>query len=245
MFEPPYRRRSGRYGHAIAQQDERGVIGFDAGPGAVPDRVPRGAPRRAGLSSEGGSDTPQLLLAHHHADLPVGRGRITSTGGAARVAQPTRVERRGAAPAKPISPSASVWRLGQKGHITAAALVHEHHRGQGLSSRLFAVPEAVSKIQAADHRCGSSHPPFDEWTEGGRPYHAARCVEAARVPPMDYRDNRQRWAESLPVVYFYSGSRLGWWRTRYQEFRRGSRTGGVQDTHWVSTPPMIWSCRLL
>ena len=37
--------------------------------------------------------------------------------------------------------------------------------------------------------------------------------EAARVPPMDYRDNRQRWAEShqvvhflrRPVVYFYSG----------------------------------------
>ena len=37
--------------------------------------------------------------------------------------------------------------------------------------------------------------------------------EATRVPPMDYRDNRQRWAEShqsgalllRPVVYFYSG----------------------------------------
>ena len=29
--------------------------------------------------------------------------------------------------------------------------------------------------------------------------------EAARVPPMDYRDNRQRWAESHQVVHFYAG----------------------------------------
>ena len=29
--------------------------------------------------------------------------------------------------------------------------------------------------------------------------------EAARVPPMDYRDNAQRWAESHQVVHFYAG----------------------------------------
>ena len=28
---------------------------------------------------------------------------------------------------------------------------------------------------------------------------------ASRVPPMDYRDNRQRWAESHQVVHFYAG----------------------------------------
>ena len=36
------------------------------------------------------------------------------------------------------------------GFITAAALVHDH-RGQGREAPV-AVPEAVSKIQAADHR---------------------------------------------------------------------------------------------
>ena len=59
--------------------------------------------------------------------------------------------------------------------------------------------------------------------------------EAARVPPMDYRDNRQRWTEShqvvhflrRPVVYFYSGvdnmllEILSWSRECRRSFLRG------------------------
>ena len=55
--------------------------------------------------------------------------------------------------------------------------------------------------------------------------------KAARVPPMDYRDNRQRWAESHQVVHFYAGPVVYFYSgvDKVEEIQQTRRGSGVCD----------------
>ena len=89
--------------------------------------------------------------------------------------------------------------------LTGALLDRLTHHVHILDERrqLPSQPEPKTAPQKPDN---PAHPGGPTGTSHAASLRVTQALhEAARVPPMDYRDNRQRWTESHQVVHFYAG----------------------------------------